>query len=105
MAASVAYNYRLNVYEPQNQFQPLSRHIKLASLVLALVVVTIYASHFNSEFHLDDIHTTVQNPWIRDLRNFPKFFTDTDTSGVLPSNRVFRPLLTASLAIDYWLGG
>jgi protein O-mannosyl-transferase len=69
------------------------------------VVGSIYASHFNSELHLDDIHTTVQNPWIRDLRNFPEFFTDTVTSGVLPGNRVFRPLPTASLAIDYWLGG
>jgi hypothetical protein len=24
---------------------------------------------------------------------------------VLPSNRVFRPLVTASVAVDYWLGG
>ena len=72
-----------------------------AAPALRLVVVAIYASHFNSEFHLDDIHTTVQNPWIRDLRNFPRFFTDTDTSGVLPSNRVFRPLVTTSLAIDH----
>jgi hypothetical protein len=24
---------------------------------------------------------------------------------VLPSNRVFGPLLTTSLATDYWLGG
>jgi len=95
----------LSAREPQTQIPPLSRHIKIGLLALALVVVAIYASHFNSEFHLDDIHTTVQNPWIRDLRNFPKFFTDTDTSGVLPSNRVFRPLVTTSLAIDYWLGG
>jgi tetratricopeptide (TPR) repeat protein len=95
----------LSAREPQTRIPPLSRHIKISILALALVVIAIYASHFNSEFHLDDIHTTVQNPWIRDLRNFPRFFTDTDTSGVLPSNRVFRPLLTTSLAIDYWLGG
>jgi tetratricopeptide (TPR) repeat protein len=101
----VAYNCRLKAREPQAQNPAVSRRVKIASLILALGLVTIYASHFNSEFHLDDIHTTVQNPWIRDLHNLPRFFTDTDTSGVLAANRVFRPLLTTSLAVDYWLGG
>jgi tetratricopeptide (TPR) repeat protein len=90
--------------KPQ-QAPPLSKNLKWAFLALLFVVTVIYAAHFNSEFHLDDIHTTVQNPWIRDLHNLPKFFTDTDTSGVLAANRVFRPILTTSLAFDYWLGG
>ena len=88
---TIAYNYRLNAREPRTQIPPLTRHVKIGFLALALVVIVIYASHLNSEFHLDDIHTTVQNPWIRDLHNFSRFFTDTDTSGVLPGNRVFRP--------------
>jgi hypothetical protein len=58
----------LNVREPQTQIPPLSRHVKIAFPALALVAVAIYASHFNSEFHLDDTHTTGQNPWIRDLQ-------------------------------------
>jgi tetratricopeptide (TPR) repeat protein len=37
--------------------------------------------------------------------NIPRFFVDASTSSTLPENRVYRPLLTASLAIDYWLGG
>src|SRR5439155_17529787 len=40
-----------------------------------------------------------------DLHNIGLFFTDTRTSSALPPNRVFRPLVTASLAVDYALAG
>jgi protein O-mannosyl-transferase len=70
--------------------------------VLALVTVT-YANHFGNGFHFDDFHTVTTNPYIRDLRNIPLFFTDTDTFSTLPANRGWRPLVTTSLAIDYAL--
>jgi hypothetical protein len=46
------------------------------SLVLASVCV-VYLGHFQNGFHFDDIHTITGNPYIRDLHNVPKFFTDT----------------------------
>ncbi|NDJ11545.1 MAG: hypothetical protein EBY17_10180, partial [Acidobacteriia bacterium] len=48
--------------------------------------------------------TIVRNPWIRDLRNIPRFFQDAGTFSTLPQNRNYRPIVTTSLAIDYWLG-
>ncbi len=72
--------------------------------VLALVCAA-YANHFHNDFHFDDSHTISSNPWIRDLGNIPRFFTDPSTFSTLPANRAYRPLLSVSLAVDYWLGG
>ncbi len=74
----------------------------LAGLLAAVLV--IYGSHVQNTFHFDDAHAIVQNPYLRDIRNLPRFFEDTDMSSVLPANRVYRPVLFASLAIDYRLG-
>lgn len=72
--------------------------------VLALVTL-VYANHFHNDFHFDDSHAVVDNPYIRDLRNLPRILTDPDTFSTLPANRSWRPVVTASLAIDYWLAG
>src|SRR5579863_5061795 len=71
--------------------------------IVALVLL-VYANHFGNDFHFDDSHSVVQNPYIRDLSNVPKFFSDIETATVLPANRTWRPLVTASLALDYRLG-
>ncbi|MGA2184066.1 MAG: hypothetical protein ABSH47_13655 [Bryobacteraceae bacterium] len=75
-------------------------------LALALLAVLLaYSNHFGNSFHFDDFHTITDNPWIRNVGNIPRFFEDAATSSTLPSNRSYRPLVTTSLAIDYWLGG
>jgi tetratricopeptide (TPR) repeat protein len=76
--------------------------ISIAAL-LAAVLLT-YSNHFGNGFHFDDSHTVVDNPYIRTLRNTPLFFTDSATFSNMPANRVYRPLVTLSLAVDYWLG-
>ncbi|MFX8809346.1 hypothetical protein ABTM66_20000, partial [Acinetobacter baumannii] len=48
--------------------------------------------------------TIVENTFIRNIHNLPLFFKDGSTSSTLPSNQAYRPLVTASLALDYWLG-
>src|ERR1700722_3427574 len=68
------------------------------------LVLLAYANHFQNSFHFDDSHAIVDNPYIRDLDNIPRFFTDGRTSSVLPANRVYRPIVSTSLAIDYWMG-
>lgn len=73
-----------------------------AALVLA--VCAVYSNSFQNSFHFDDSHTILENPYIRSLRNVPRFFTDTTTFSVLPSNRTYRPVVSASLALDYALG-
>ncbi len=73
-------------------------------LLLVLAAVTAaYWNHFGNAFHFDDSHTIVENAYIRDIRNIPSFFTDATRFSVLPANRSYRPVVTATLAIDYWL--
>ncbi len=74
-------------------------------LVLVIVVTCIaYSNHFYNAFHFDDSHTIENNLYIRSLKNIPLFFKDATTFSTLPSNRAYRPVVTTSLAIDYWLG-
>jgi tetratricopeptide (TPR) repeat protein len=71
-----------------------------------LCAVTLaYSNHFRNEFHFDDLHAIQDNVYIRDLGNIPRFFSDPTTFSVHAENRTWRPLVTTSLAIDYWLGG
>jgi len=71
---------------------------------LTLAVLAAYANHFDNDFHFDDFHTVNNNPYIRDLRNIPYFFTDAFTFSTMPDHATWRPLVSMSLAIDYWLG-
>ena len=81
--------------------------VQVRSVVLTVVllagVLVAYANHFENTFHFDDSHAVVDNPYIRDLRNVPLFFADAKTFSNLPANRTYRPLVTLSLAIDYWI--
>ncbi len=82
----------------------LVRVFVLPLLVLGAVVAT-YWNHFENGYHFDDSHTIVNNVYIRDLSNIPKFFTDGTTFSSLPTNQSYRPLVSTTLAIDYWLAG
>jgi len=72
--------------------------------VFLLVALTItYSNHFKNPFHFDDDHTIVNNLWIKNINNVPKFFTDGKTSSCLPQNQSYRPGFTTLCAIDYWV--
>jgi protein O-mannosyl-transferase len=72
--------------------------------LLGLVFLT-YSNHFQNSFHFDDSHAVVENVYVRDPHNIPLIFEDGITSSSLPANRTYRPVVTASLAVDYWMGG
>jgi protein O-mannosyl-transferase len=74
-------------------------------LLMLICCMITYSNHFYNDFHFDDFHTIVNNAYIRDMHNMALFFKDGSTSSVLPANQSYRPVVTASLAIDYWLGG
>src|ERR1700722_4175387 len=73
----------------------------VAALLVALGAA--YSNHFDNSFHFDDLHTIVYNPAIIKLTNIPRFFFDARTFSQLPAAQTYRPLVTASLAIDYAL--
>lgn len=82
----------------------MKRNTLLFYIGLVLIAVTaVYSNHFYNGFHFDDSHSIVSNPNIRNIKNIPLFFKDGSASSVLPQNQSYRPVTTASLAIDYWL--
>jgi Flp pilus assembly protein TadD len=83
----------------------VGKWIIIEIIILALLLLAAYSGHFHNSFHFDDSHTIVDNAAIRDLRNLPRYFTDATTFSALPSNQSYRPLVSASLAIDYALAG
>lgn len=74
-------------------------------MLLLIVLIAAYANHFNNGFHFDDSHTVQQNIHIRNLKNIPQFFTDPTMFSASQNHRGLRPLVTTTLAIDYWLAG
>ncbi|PKV49794.1 tetratricopeptide repeat protein [Aquimarina sp. MAR_2010_214] len=83
-----------------------SKKKKTLYFVIVMIIITTitYLNHFNNSFHFDDIHTITQNPNIRSLKNIPVFFSDGTTFSSLPQNQSYRPIVSTSLALDYWLG-
>ncbi len=81
-----------------------SKLILFAGL-LAVALTAIYWNHFDNGFYFDDVHTIVNNEYIRSLDNIPEFFTNIETFGTMPNNRGYRPMVTLLNAIDYRLGG
>src|SRR5579864_1270132 len=80
------------------------RKLPIVLLGLMLLVLFAYRNHFQNAFHFDDFNTTVDNPLIRDLHNVPRFFTDASTFSTLPEHYIYRPITSASLALDYYFG-
>jgi tetratricopeptide (TPR) repeat protein len=80
------------------------RPLLFYACLLLLAVTAAYINHFHNGFHFDDIHSIVDNPSIRSIRNIPQFFKDGSTSSVLPQNQAYRPVVTTSLALDYAMG-
>ena len=82
-------------------------HTRLFTLIAAtllLLTITAYSNSFHNSFHFDDSHTIVNNLYLRNIVNIPLFFRDSTTFSSLPTNQTYRPVVTATLAIDYWLG-
>ncbi len=86
-------------------FENLPQRKTLTYLLLLIVAATItYSNHFNNDFHFDDSHTIQNNLFIQDIKNIPLFFKDGTTFSSLPQNQSYRPVVSASLAFDYWIG-
>jgi hypothetical protein len=74
-------------------------------LCLALVIAAVYWDGPRMGFHFDDGHVIEQNPSIRSLANVPRFFVDPATSSASHLNRVLRPLLHTTFALNYAISG
>ncbi|MCM3874901.1 MAG: tetratricopeptide repeat protein, partial [Thermoanaerobaculia bacterium] len=82
----------------------LSSAFLLAAAGCLALLFAAYANVLGNAFHFDDSHVVVDNLYIRNLANARQFFTDVRTTSALPQNQAYRPLVTLSLAVDYFLG-
>ncbi len=76
-----------------------------ALVLLAAVVVAAYANSFHNDFHFDDDHAIVKNPYVRSLRFVPRYFVDARTFSILPQNQSYRPVAQTTFALDYAIDG
>lgn len=72
-------------------------------LLLVFNALVAYSNHFGNDFHFDDFTAICDNPAIRDPATIGKAFVDRTAFSSVPGQRTYRPVTTASLAIDYWL--
>jgi Tfp pilus assembly protein PilF len=75
-------------------------------LIITLLILLAYSNSFKNSFQYDDIHVIERNPFVKDPGRIPQFFTNPQMgSGVYSETSGYRPLLMASLAFNYCLGG
>jgi tetratricopeptide (TPR) repeat protein len=77
----------------------------VAAAACVLLVTGAYWNSLDNAFHFDDAHVIENNLYIRSLRNVPRFFRDANTFSSIRSHASYRPLLSATLAVDYASGG
>ncbi len=78
----------------------------LFSLIILLLTLLVYANSFEASFHHDDVHVIVRNSHVKDLGNIPQFFFQPQMgSGVYTQTSSYRPLLLATFALNFRLGG
>ncbi|UPT66819.1 MAG: tetratricopeptide repeat protein [Sphingobacteriales bacterium JAD_PAG50586_3] len=81
-----------------------NRTLWAIAIVGLFALFAVYWNHFDNAFHFDDSHTITDNVYIRDVKqHYKKYFTDATTFTPLPANQTYRPLVTLSLATDYWV--
>src|SRR6185369_1276736 len=82
---------------------PVAGSVFLLCAGLILAVLAAYSNHFQNEFQFDDYPTIVTNPNIATLGNIPRFFVNTTLFTGVAETSVYRPVTSATIAIDYWL--
>ena len=69
-----------------------------------LLFLAAYSNSLRNAFQFDDSHVIVENLHIRDIRNIPRFFTDARTFSNVGTNAAYRPVVSTTLALDYFIG-
>ena len=70
-------------------------------ILLTTVCLALFFNTFSNELVWDDPALIQENPYIRDVRNIPLFFLPGYWNDLHPDPGQYRPLRTASFALDY----
>lgn len=81
----------------------LHRHISLIYIFLTLVFITFitYANIIPNLLFYDDEELIYQNAYVKDIRFFPKYFTENMVAGAGKLSNMYRPILLTSFALDH----
>lgn len=78
----------------------------IAQLVLLTVIcLALFSNTFSNDLVWDDPALIHDNPYIRDVRNIPLFFLPGYWNKLHPDPGQYRPVRTASFALDYHFWG
>ena len=106
---SIFHEYKAVGKMDVSHFSENGRVPFLLIILIILATFAVYYDSFNNSFVWDDFSFVVNNKAIRclDPKKIISFFTDRDTASdnTLLSADVYRPLVTASFALDYKLWG
>ena len=84
-----------------HEMEHSSRRIFGIVLLGCLILTGVYWPHFSNGYHFDDSHAIVENAAVQSLTHWKAYFTESWTSTNLPLNRVYRPLVVLSFALEY----
>lgn len=73
--------------------------------ILILLSFAVYANGYSHAYHLDDAYAITTNPHVRSLRAIASYFVDPATFATLREHVDYRPILQATYALNYSLGG
>ena len=77
---------------------------RASALLILLACAIIYGNSLGNSFHYDDKHSIVENHHIRSLAAIPAFFWTPEHFSRDADKAMYRPLLLASLALNYAWG-
>jgi len=84
----------------------LPRTNRFFCLIIALLSFLAFSNSFENSFQYDDLHVILKNPSIKDPGNFFQFFLNPQMgSGLTKETSGYRPVLMATFAMNYSLGG
>ncbi|MBI4363281.1 MAG: tetratricopeptide repeat protein [Candidatus Doudnabacteria bacterium] len=80
-----------------------------SNLVIVIVIIIVgfalYGNALNNELFWDDDQFILENQYIRDFSNFPRFFSENVIAGALRQTDYWRPALLTVFAIEWHLWG
>jgi protein O-mannosyl-transferase len=73
--------------------------------LLVLLVGVVFANTLLNQFVYDDKVFVVNNQFIKELKNVPRFFTDSRSFSGDRDFMIYRPMAALSLSLDHWVWG
>ena len=84
---------------------PHGRSGVLCALLVAVASTLPFAGTLGHGFALDDVSEVVRNDHVRSLADVPRLFTEGAWDGAGDTNPIYRPLTSATYALQHALGG